>query len=113
MREFNMLADLVGLCVECRKEIKPEDKTIMLYEDDDAECIVHEGECYSKFLTDPTNVARKCIIGLCEGCVRPVRWNDKIVFIRHGDGHASCDTIIPQKKDIGFMHAKCADELYG
>jgi hypothetical protein len=117
MEEFNFLSELIGICIECRKEIKPEEKTILIYEDDDAECVVHERKCYSdysKFLTDPAEIAHGFIIGICEGCAKPVRWKDKFVVARSQARYTSrdaLDTTIPQKKGIGFMHTKCANEL--
>ena len=104
-------------CIDCRKEIQVGEKTVLIFEDRFGKNWVHAGECfvnYSKSLTDPKEVERGEIIGVCDFCTKPVRQKDKFDILRIESGIVARDsffTTIPQNDAISFMHAECIDKM--
>ena len=101
------------VCVECNKAIQVGQKMVLIYRDRRYECWVHAGKCftdYSKFLTDPKELERGDIIGLCDCCNRPVRHKDEYDLLRLDSRFGSdiFSEIIPSEDDaLSFTHMEC------
>ena len=100
-------------CMECYKVIKMREKMVLIYKDDSREFWVHDGECYSKYsesLTHPEARKDGIVIGICELCLKPVRYDHPFDVSR--DEHVNTDrsvfeTTMPQKNAIRFTHRQC------
>jgi len=63
-------------CIECDKEIQPEEKVVLMYKDGADECWIHAEPClatYKKLLDSPEAKKQGIIIGLCDSCHKPIR----------------------------------------